>query len=99
MDFSLLLLATPMTPPTGPAPGVPIGEIPRGVPPAGAAVPGFGTPALPRGPDPGDVGCVPGVAAPGAPAPGAPCPASSGWKSPPVIGSLNFFRRKRCSTS
>ena len=29
--------------------------------------------------------------------PGTTCPAPSGWKSSFVMGSLNFFRRNRCS--
>src|SRR5262245_22757047 len=100
MDFSLLLLVTPMTPPIPPAPGVPTGDIP-GREAAGAVAVTVGVPA-PRPTPPGRgaapaAGFAPG--APGAPpAPGPACPAASTWKSSLVIGSLNFLRRNRFST-
>src|SRR3954470_20528548 len=92
MDFSLLLLVTPMMPPAAaPVAGVPIGDVPSGRAPAG----------------PADGALVCGAVAPGvdAPPPGAPLmpPVApwfsvSGWNSPFVIGSLYFLRRKRWST-
>src|SRR6266511_1120212 len=104
MDLSLLLLFTPMIPPTGP-PCVPVGDVPRpavcGVGPGAVICPGVLVPAEPPALTPGDPprevpGCVdpPGVFAPGA------CAVTiTSWKSSPVIGSLYFLRRNFCCTS
>src|SRR5262245_50792227 len=98
MDLSLLLLTTPTMPPTGPAPGVPIADVPPW--PGCWALPNVAAAADPAngpGADPGVPN--PGVAVPGPPRPAVPAWfAVTGWKSSFVIGSLNFLRRKRCCT-
>src|SRR5512142_1654008 len=83
IDLSLLLLATPMTPPVTPPamlePNPPDAVVPSGreVPPAGGAV-----------------GVAPGREAVAEPLPGVvPWPCASGTKSSFVIGSLYFLRR------
>src|SRR5437773_11891612 len=91
MDLSLLLLATPVMPPIGPAPGDPIGEVPRPAP--WGAVCG----ALMDGVPPGAPPRAPGAATPAALATAWLARTTS--KSWPVIGSLYFLRRNRCSTS
>src|SRR5262245_61307552 len=107
MDLSLLLLVTPMTPPTPPPGCPPIGDDrpPEEMPPS-ELVPGdvlgdmprpaVVVPGAPCCPRPGAV--VP-VGWPGVALPGTDWPATSGTNSSFVIGSLNFLRRNRCSTS
>src|SRR5213083_1127604 len=97
MDVSLLLLATPVMPPVGPAPGVPM--------PPGEGVVGV-VPVVGRGPVAGllwiGVGVWPGRWAVCEPLPGVaavPWPCNSGMKSLLVIGSLYFLRRNFWSTS
>src|SRR6266702_3134988 len=121
MDLSLLLLTTPMIPPTPPVTGVPGVTVVAVAPPVGrpdVAGPPVGALPRPGVVGPGDASRPPvaGVVEEsrppgpgpdcrwplcGGPAiPGVPCcPAGIGWKSPFVIGSLNFLRRNRCSTS
>src|SRR4029453_11912209 len=102
MDWSFLLLATPLMPPMVPALGGPNGvAVPR--PPApcdvfGALLPGA------DGSEPRAAGAVcpprpPGwLSRPGVPPPAA-APTGNGTKSSFVIGSLYFFRRYRSRTS
>src|SRR5260221_2507031 len=92
MDLSLLLLATPLMPPTAPALGVPngVGVDPWRPPPTcGFEVwrpPVAGEPVCPRAAVPGPP-CWPAPTPPGA------APTGSGRKSSFVIGSLYFLRR------
>src|SRR3954466_14018003 len=105
MDLSLLLLATPLTPPMVPALGAPNGDAdPR--PPAPCGVldctpdPNVDAPApvWPRPveavPPPGALALVPGLPGvaepPDAPVPPGTAPTGRGTKSSSVIGSLNF---------
>src|SRR5262245_36822490 len=100
MDLSLLLLVTPMTPPTPPPGCPPIGDDrpPEEMPP-GELVPGEVVGGdIPRPPVvvPGVLCCPrPGVVVPvgwpGVALPGTDWPATSGTNSSFVIGSLNFF--------
>src|SRR5262245_52250475 len=111
MDLSLLLLVTPITPPTPPPGCDPIGdERPPDVMPPGDVVPGVAPPidvptrpAAPTGAPPVGAPRPPAlgrcVGPPGVGLPGIAWPATRGRKSSLVIGSLNFFRRNRCSTS
>src|SRR5438105_13777709 len=94
MDLSLLLLATPLTPPIVPALGAPNGvAVPWRPPPACvlSVVIGGVEPDGPRAVDPGPP-CWPAPALPGA------APTGRGRKSSFVIGSLYFLRRYRSRT-
>src|SRR5436190_23783037 len=101
IDWSLLLLATPLMPPMVPALGAPNGVAdPRPPMPCGvldALLAGV------EGDDPRPSGAVcpprPGwLSRPDVPAPAA-APTGNGTKSSFVIGSLYFFRRYRSRTS
>src|SRR5262245_54063150 len=101
-----------MMPPTAPAPGDPMGDVPGCVPPPARPVLGCAAADDPPIPLPNcDEGCDEGVDVPprlDAPPRPAPCcalaaepgtawPARIGWKSSLVMGSLNFLRINRCS--
>src|SRR5690242_4976784 len=97
-----------MMPPTAPAPGDPIGDVPA--PPARPACGCADADAAGAMPPPNGDGVVdappprPPVepvapVAPGVDDPGIAWPARIGWKSSLVMGSLYFLRRNRCSTS
>src|SRR4051794_26226398 len=98
IDFSLLLLATPLMPPMVPALGVPKGVAePWRPPPAWAppaCAPGAGVGLV----DPGWPRPAPGALDDEAPAPPGAAPTGSGRKSSFVIGSLYFLRRYRSRT-
>src|SRR5437867_66422 len=101
MDWSLLLLATPLMPPIVPALGVPNGVAdPRPPTPCGvfdALLLNDAGGSEPRPvEDPAD-GCPPRP--PGWLAPAGAAPTGSGTKSSFVIGSLYFLRRYRSRTS
>src|ERR1051325_2962143 len=97
IDFSLLLLATPLTPPVVPALGWP-----NGVADPWRPLPACVVSVVMGDPDDVDPDCprpavAPGVCCP-APTPPGPAPTGSGRKSSFVIGSLNFLRRYRSRT-
>src|SRR5258705_5255626 len=99
MDLSLLLLATPLMPPTAPALGAPNGV---GVEPWRPPVAGVGEvwgllPGAVEGVCPRPV--VPGAPCWPAPPPPGAAPTGSGTKSSFVIGSLYFLRRDGSRTS
>src|SRR5213593_1255109 len=104
MDWSLLLLATPLMPPMVPALGAPNGAAdPR--PPAACGgldviLDVCSGPAL-RPPGDAADACPPRPPAwpAAAPAPPGAAPTGKGTKSSLVIGSLYFFRRYRSRTS